>query len=411
MTAELKLLDSSDRDLAFMRKPLLLCLSHLRWDFVFQRPQHILSRMATDYDVIVIEEPVYEQDRKPELELTGRSDGIRVGVPILEHGISESEAALVQQALIDQLLAKIQPEELVLWYYTPMALPFTRHIEADAVIYDNMDELSAFRGASPALIRLEQELMAKADLVFTGGMSLYEAKRDRHPAVTAFPSSIDKQHFAAAKTGLFPDPADQVSIAHPRVGFFGVIDERFDIDLLAQVARLRPDISFIMLGPVVKIDPASLPRMDNIHWLGSKSYQDLPAYLSHWDAGIMPFARNEATRFISPTKTPEFLAAGVPVVSTSIRDVVRPYGEKGLVEIADDAQSMCAALDRLIASSSASWREAVEAHLADLSWDATVAAMGRLIMNVRRPPMPRPTLVAGTSQAAPPTDFAGERHV
>lgn len=412
MSAELKLCNFSDNDLKIGSKPLLLCLSHLRWDFVFQRPQHILTRAAVDYDVIVIEEPVYEAHRQPDLQVTGRAGGIRVAVPVLEHGISEAEAELVQQALIDSLLATIRPAELILWYYTPMALAFTRHLDPDVIVYDNMDELSAFAGASPRLIRLEEEIMDKADLVFTGGMSLFEAKRSRHPAITAFPSSIDKQHFAAARTGLFPDPVDQAAIPHPRVGFFGVIDERFDIDLLGQVAAKRPDISFVMLGPVVKIDPGRLPQASNIHWLGSKAYRDLPAYLGHWDAGLMPFAHNESTRFISPTKTPEFLAAGVPVVSTSIRDVVRPYGEKGLVEIADDAQAMSAALDKLLAGPAPGWRKAVDAHLANLSWDKTVKDMMAMVDELRS--SATPPAKASLSNAAQPVAkslLAGASHV
>ena len=105
-----------------------------------------------------------------------------------------------------------------------------------------------------------------------------------------------------------------------------------DFELLSGVARARPGWSFVMLGPVVKIDEESLPRAANIHYLGSKSYAELPRYASGWDVALLPFARNESTEFISPTKTPEYLAAGLPVVSTSIRDVVRPYQELGLVQ-------------------------------------------------------------------------------
>src|SRR3712207_4223372 len=199
-----------------------------------------------------------------------------------------------------------------------------------------MDELSLFRGASQELLDLESALFSRCDLVFTGGMSLYEAKKSRHRSVHGFPSSIDFSHFSQARS-IQVDPEDQAHIPHPRLGFFGVVDERMDIELLAEVADLRPDWQFVMIGPVVKIDPNSLPQRPNIHWLGGKSYADLPRYLFGWDVGFMPFALNEATRFISPTKKPEFLAAGVPVVSTPINDVVRPYGEKGLVEIGKDS--------------------------------------------------------------------------
>src|SRR5215204_3870526 len=257
-----------------------------------------------------------------------------ITVPVLPEGLTAAEGLLALRGLVDRLLAREDESPRILWYYTPMALAFTSHLECDLCVYDNMDELSAFRGASQEMIDNEAELFRRADVVFTGGMSLYEAKRNRHANVHGLPSSIDFDHFSKARRMRDAEPADQAAIPHPRLGFFGVIDERMDIDLVAAVADLRPDWHLVMIGPVVKIDPATLPQRANIHWLGGKSYSDLPRYLSGWDVGFMPFALNESTRFISPTKTPEFLAAGVPVVSTPITDVVRPYGEKGLVEIA-----------------------------------------------------------------------------
>jgi UDP-galactopyranose mutase len=249
-----------------------------------------------------------------------------------------------------------------------------------------MDELSAFRGAPPGLLRNEAELLRHADLVFTGGQSLYEAKRDRHPSVHAFPSSVDVPHFATARRGL-EEPADQAPIAHPRMGFFGVVDERMDLELLAAVADLRPDWQLIILGPVVKIDPAHLPRRANLHFLGGKPYTQLPAYVAGWDVALMPFARNESTRFISPTKTPEYLAAGKPVVSTSIRDVVRPYGDLGLVRIADTPEDFVRACEAALTEDRATWLPRVDAHLASMSWDTTWAGMKALLDGATRLPM------------------------
>ncbi len=237
---------------------------------------------------------------------------------------------------MDEILDVHRGAVTAFWYYTPCAVNFSLHREPDLCVYDCMDELSAFKGASPELAVCERRLFALADLVFTGGHALYEAKRFRHPNVHVFPSSVDKEHFAKARAAQTADPADQALIAHPRIGFFGVIDERFDIELTAAIADLRPDWQFIMLGPVVKIDEATLPQRANLHRLGCKDYQELPQYLAHWDAGFMPFAINAATRFISPTKTPEFLAAGLPVVSTPVRDVVRDWGDPGCVEISRD---------------------------------------------------------------------------
>jgi len=262
-----------------------------------------------------------------------------------------------------------------------MAMAFTRHLECDLCVYDNMDELSLFRGASQELIDNEAELFRRADVVFTGGMSLYEAKRNRHRNVHGFPSSIDFDHFAKARRAGDPEPSDQAAIPHPRLGFFGVIDERMDIDLVAGVAELRPDWHLVMIGPVVKIDPATLPQHANIHWLGGKSYSDLPRYLSGWDAGLMPFALNESTRFISPTKTPEFLAAGVPVVSTPITDVVRPYGERRLVEIAKTPLEVVRKAELLLSRPKEPWLQRVDRHLAAGSWDKTWAAMNKLMVD------------------------------
>jgi glycosyltransferase involved in cell wall biosynthesis len=372
--------------------PLLVCFSHLRWDFVWQRPQHLLSRAARQYRVLFIEEPLFKAAVTPHTEVSHRPGGVTVAVPILPEGLSEAQIMRWQRKLVDKLLAREPDAGRIFWYYTPMALAFSSHLECDLCIYDNMDELSAFRGASPELLAFEDELFARADLVFTGGMSLYEAKRRRHANVHAFPSSIDFEHFAKARNVTGPEPNEQMPIPRPRLGFFGVIDERMDADLVRQVAELRPEWQLVMIGPVVKIDPAGLPRPDNVHWIGSKAYSDLPRYLAGWDVGFMPFALNEATRFISPTKTPEFLAAGVPVISTPIADVVRPYGEKGLVEIARTAQEVVEKAEHLLTRPKEPWLHKVDRHLASGSWDKTWGAMQRLMTGAVDQPAARATL-------------------
>ncbi len=362
--------------------PDLVCLSHLRWDFVYQRPQHLMNRCAAGRRVFFVEEPIFDEGPL-RLEVSERDCGVRVAVPRLPEGLtSEVARDAAQQCLVERLMADYGVRDFVLWYYTPMALRFTRHLRPLATVYDCMDELSAFKGASPLLRSLEQELLTRADLVFTGGQSLYEAKRDRHPRVYAFSSSIDRAHFARARDDSAADPADQASMPRPRLGFFGVIDERFDAELLDAVARLRPDWQFVMIGPVVKIDPASLPRRPNIHYLGMKSYEELPRYLAGWDVALLLFARNESTRFISPTKTPEYLAAGKPVVSTSIRDVVRPYGEQGFVRIADTPEEFVGACEAAMGEDAAARVERVDAFLAETSWDRTWRQMSDLIEGV-----------------------------
>lgn len=357
-------------------RPTLLCLSHLRWGFVYQRPQHVMSRLARDYDVLFFEEPIFEGRQSAHLETYAVAEGVTVLVPRLPEGLDEAQVIATQRELLDAWLAEHWPSELMLWYLTPMSQAFTDHLEANVVIFDCMDELSAFKFAPPALVEMERRLMAKADVVFTGGYSLWEAKREHHDNVHAMPSSVDITHFAAARQPI-PDPADQADIAHPRLGFFGVIDERFDIELVRELATQRPDWNIVLIGPVVKIDPQTLPRLANIHYLGARQYEELPAYLAGWDVALMPFALNESTRFISPTKTPEYLAGGCPVVSTPIRDVINGYGESGVVAIADSPQGF---IDAIQAALDLRTQPGVVAQYADkaldgMSWDKTCAQM------------------------------------
>ncbi len=235
-------------------------------------------------------------------------------------------------------------EKHIAWYYTPMALKIASALKPVGSIYDCMDELSAFKFAPAELKIMEAELFSKAHLVFTGGHSLYQAKKKSHKNIYPFPSSIDKAHFEKARNAV-AEPEDQQLIPRLRLGFFGVIDERFNIKLIREVAHKRPDWQLILIGPVVKIDADDLPKRPNIHYLGCKTYGDLPSYIAGWDFAMIPFEKNESTRFISPTKTPEYLAAGKPVISTSITDVVTPYGDKNLVYIADDSDGFIAAAE------------------------------------------------------------------
>jgi glycosyltransferase involved in cell wall biosynthesis len=257
-----------------------------------------------------------------------------------------------------------------------MALSLGQDIDAGFRIFDCMDDLASFRHAPPGMQKNEEQLLATVDLVLTGGVSLYESRRCRHPNVHLFPSSVDAIHFGRARApGI--DPPDQAQIAEPRIGYFGVIDERLDLGLIATLAARRRDWSFVFIGPTAKVDPGQLPVGPNLHWLGMKPYADLPAYLRGWRAGFMPFARNEATRYISPTKTPEFLAAGLPLVSTRIKDVEASY--RGLVAFADDAAGFDERLARAMAGPSASWFAKVDKKLAGQSWDATWAGISALL--------------------------------
>ena len=305
----------------------------LRWGFVYQRPQHLLSRFARASRVFYVEEPTFEDDCEPHQDLFFDGDsGVRLVVPRLPRGLSEAQVEQWQRHFVDEMIRDCEIRRfyyVVLYadgpgiYYPPAAGRRGVRLHGRAL---------GFSRAPPKLRAREADLFRRSSLVFTGGQSLYEAKKHQHKDVHAFPSSVDVAHFGQGRNPL-PEPADQAGIPHPRAGYCGVVDERMDRELLGAVARLRPDVHFVMLGPVVKIDAASLPHAPNIHYLGSKNYKELPAYLSGWDAALLPFAHNEATRYVSPTKTPEYLAAGKPVVSTSIRDVVRPYGSSAWCEL------------------------------------------------------------------------------
>jgi UDP-galactopyranose mutase len=360
----------------------IVVFSHLRWDFVYQRPQHLMSRLARRGPVVFVEEPMYEAG-PPRLETSRPAEGVQVVrpfTPLRAPGFDAEQMPLLTGMLAD-FAATARLEQPVAWLYTPLALPMADALRPSGVVYDCMDELSMFLGAPPELLHREAELLQRADVVFTGGPSLYAAKRDRHPNVHCFPSSVDASHFGAARPGgTLAEPADQAGIPHPRLGFYGVIDERIDLGILDHLAATNPAWQIVMVGPVVKIDPATLPRHQNIHYVGQRRYEELPAYLSGWTLSLLPFALNDATRFISPTKTLEYMAAERPIVSTPIADVAGPYGDivylgRGPAEFAAACAAALAAPDEERARRSDAMRDV----LSRTSWDATAEAMQQAV--------------------------------
>lgn len=355
----------------------IVCFSHLRWDFVFQRPQHLLTRLADHFRIYYIEEPVFHQEQDHYTEVV--HNNIHIVKPHLKGSHEDANVAARQKLLLRNLFYKHKINDYILWYYTPMALEISNDLKPVITVYDCMDELSAFKFAHPALKQMEKELLNKAEIVFCGGNNLYNAKKGQHNNIYPFPSSIDKKHFGSARH-IKQEPADQASIPSPKFGFYGVIDERFDIELVKQVAEAKPEWHFILIGPVVKIDPETLPRRDNIHYLGGKKYSELPAYLSGWDVAMVSFALNESTQYISPTKTPEYLAGGKPVISTAIKDVVNSYGKHGLVHIVNNADEFIeVATKELAQTDKQAWLQKVDRHLANDSWEITVQHMRKLM--------------------------------
>lgn len=350
---------------------------------MFQRPQHVLSRLARHRRIAFVEEPTGGGAGDSRCATSEAAPNVLRCQPLLsvEGGSAfggPQLPALTQ--LLGDLLTSDGFRGHVAWLYTPMALPLARRLAPAAIVYDCMDELSAFHGAPAGLVTMERQLLAQADVVFTGGPSLYRAKKDLHPRVLCLPSSVDVAHYRRAQEAA--EPADQVPLPHPRLGFFGVIDERLDAGLLARIADARPDWQLVLVGPVVKIDPATLPRRPNIHYLGHRSYEELPAYLAGWDVTLLPFALNDATRFISPTKTLEYMAAEKPIVSTPVRDVAEPYGD--VVRIAGDAGSFIAACEAALQESNEGRFAAMRRIVDGTSWDATAGIMHEAIEDALR---------------------------
>jgi UDP-galactopyranose mutase len=362
----------------------IVTFSHLRWNFVYQRPQHLLARLAATRPVYFIEEPEHDPLGPPCWERSGPHPNVEVlrpRTPVAAAGF-HPEQLPVLEPLIAELARELDGTTVVAWLYTPLALPLAQALGPTTIVYDCMDELSLFRGAPPELLSREAALLECADVMFTGGPSLYRAKQARHPNVHCFPSSVDAAHFRVARAGeaIVEEPEDQADLPHPRLGFYGVIDERLDLGLLDYVAEARPAWHIVLVGPVVKIDPATLPRRSNIHYIGQRSYQQLPGYLAGWDVCLLPFARNDATKFISPTKTLEYMAAERPIVSTPITDVAEPYGD--IVYLADTPPAFLSACE-------AALRETPEERefrtgrmrqvLTGTSWEVTVRAMEKLL--------------------------------
>ena len=398
------------------KRTALIVFSHLRWGFVFQRPQHLLTRLARCFDVYFIEEPVFAEG-EPMMASAARAHGVEVLTPhtdVHAPGFHDAQTPVLQR-LVREFIAEHALVHPIVWLYTPLALPLADDIESSALVYDCMDDLASFKFAPPELVERESALMALADVVFTGGPSLYEARKGRHPNLHCLPSAVDGQHFSPASLDARSSEAGAAAALHaglarPRLGFFGVIDERLDLELIAGLADRRPDWQLVMVGPVVKIDPSTLPQRPNIRWLGMQRYEALPHLMSHWDVCLLPFALNEATRFISPTKTLEYLAGGKPVVSTPIRDVVSLYG--AAVRVGMDAEEFEAQTAAALAQTDAEhldWRVRAQALVDGCTWDGTASIIAGLLLDYadRRQPASE-ILVATEVGDAPPIMMDGD---
>jgi Glycosyltransferase len=371
----------------------IIVQSHLRWDFVWQRPQQILSRISERQRVLFIEEPMYLDDvRTPSLALTLPMPRVHRAVPMLPSTLREryDESIAAVRELVRSEMAPGRPlaglfERPIQWFYTPMPAPaMIGAFDERAVVYDCMDELSKFRFAPTALVDRERLLIASSNVVFTGGYRLSQSKRKLHDNVHFFGCGVDVDHFAQARDRALPVPRAIASLGTRVMGYYGVIDERIDYELLAKLAAAYPDVSLVMIGPVVKVDPRELPQGPNIHWLGQRQYDELPAHLKGFDVCLMPFALNEATEFINPTKTLEYMAAAKPVVSTAISDVLHHFADAAEVGMSHD--EFIAAVGRSLEQPDAERIARGLAMACNSTWDRVVASMMRIVreaMHVR----------------------------
>jgi UDP-galactopyranose mutase len=347
----------------------LICFSHLRWDFVLQRPQHLMNRFARNRQVYFFEEFIPTDHHSPYLEYHPYAGTDIISLrPRLPHHWDQAQREAGLSQLLDLLVRVNRISKPLLWFYSPVMYAFAKHLDSSAVVYDCMDELANFRFAPAGLKELETDLMARADLVLTGGASLYQARKNRHDNLHLFASGVELDHFRRGRAGAEP-AADMAALPGKKLGFYGVIDERINLPLLADLARARPDWSIVMVGPLAKIAPHDLPQVHNLHFMGPRPYSELPNCLAAWDVALMPFAISEATRFISPTKTPEYLAAGLPVVSTPIVDVIATYGDIDAVRIAGTPAEFVSACEGAIAMDMPAALPKIDEKLAAMSWD------------------------------------------
>lgn len=345
----------------------MIVFCHLRWDFVYQRPQHLISRLAHQYKILVIEEPVGQSENHVTEPITEVNPSLHILRPQIDN-IREMGTYL-KKILKDTRF-------MVGWFYSAAFVSVLEDFDFETVVYDCMDELTLFKGASPELLAQENTLLSAADIVYTGGKSLYESKKQKHHNVYCFPSSVDVPHFSSSHQEVILKPGDLSTIKSPIVGYYGVIDERIDLDLIADTAAKCPDVSFVMIGPICKIEENELPRAENIHYLGMKSYEELPQYLHYFDIAMMPFALNDATKFISPTKTLEYMAAMKPIISTKIKDVVRDYSN--CVNLINDADDFVKAIKSPLQNFESEYEEILE----NTSWNRTAERMKSIITKV-----------------------------
>lgn len=364
---------------------------HLCWDWVWQRPQQFLSRLSQRHKILFVETigpdpelaaPLARFRQVPEFP---NVTILRMQFPKWRWDdgdyVDTERRHLVQQFLEGPGKDFVNP---IQWFYDPMAVPgFAGQMGEVLTVYDCMDELSKFRGAPPQIVERELDLLERADLVFTGGRKLFESKSQFHDNCHFYGCGVDVEHFGKARAAQTTVPPEVAKLPQPVLGYFGVIDERMDYELVAHLADARPHWSIVLVGPLTKVDPEILPKAPNLHWLGQRAYADLPALCKGFDLCLMPFALNEATEYINPTKALEYMATGREIISTAVADVVHNFGS--VVKIARTREEfvlLCeSALDQPDAEAIARGLKMAQQN----SWDSIVAQLeGHLVEALQR---------------------------
>ena len=364
----------------------IVVFSHLRWGFVWQRPQQFLSRFARKHPILFVEEPMFDaaEGMEPRVQMHAVMPNVTVACVHVPQSMSRSrQMPSLLRRLTQEAIGRINEnsgafDQPLLWYYSPMDSAWSLgYIENRGVVYDCMDELSQFTGAPKRLTAHETRLMEHADIVFTGGYKLGDKKRKQHSNVHVFGCGVEFDHFNKAQDPTTVIPPEIASMSRPILGWIGVVDERVDYDLLGKMARLRPDWSFVMVGPVVKVDQNLLPRAPNLFWMGGRDHKQAPNYCAAFDICMMCFALNPSTEFINPTKALEYMATGRPIISTRVRDVVQQWSD--VVYLANDAEEFVSQAEKALGDARGQRVQRGLELAQQNSWDARVNKMRGLI--------------------------------
>jgi len=373
------------------REPVFILASIIQWYEVWQRPQHFASNLSRKYKTCYISPvPVHHIVGQVHVWLSRRlkrlAQRLWVFVPLLLPG--ENKVGLIRA--LNRLLwvgyakeaaLRLGTARPVVWINFPFNPRLAKSLSPRAVVYDVMDEFVEFSIAPRKARRMEEEVLNRASFVSTGTYALYEKKTALHPHVRYIPCGVDFELFNSVVKRKPPRPQDFPKARAPVFGYFGTLNERIDAELIEEVARRRPGWLFVLIGPIQR-SYGGTRQLGNVYYLGLKPYKLLPTYLAHFDVCTMPYRITEATKSISPVKLLEYFAAGKPVITTRIPDVLRFYESLvWVVDGADDFITKGEALLRMIQSGHLSYDQYVEV-ARQRSWEQMAEQMVSGIMEV-----------------------------